>query len=117
MITDKDSEDPGLLGYMGPVTGLAGIVLNTPFKYPVETGHSAGLDRVETLVRYFHLELIGQTAEQLKLGFFKTRFPAACGDIARGTGAVAETDETDETDDGNTLLGTTASSQQKRNFL
>ncbi|KAF2631149.1 hypothetical protein BU25DRAFT_418775 [Macroventuria anomochaeta] len=91
-----------LLRYMKPIVDLADINLNAPFSYPVKIGHPAGVDRLETLIRYLYLKNGEDTAVQPKLGFFKMHFRAACHDVARGTGAVVEAGDMDDSD---TLFG------------
>ncbi|KAF9694760.1 hypothetical protein EKO04_007478 [Ascochyta lentis] len=86
------------LGCMKPVVGLVDVVLHEPLSHPVETGHPAGVDRLETLIRYIYLKNGEPTAVQPKLGFFKTHFRAACRDVARGVGLLMDGDDTDESD-------------------
>lgn len=81
-----------------PVVGLADTKLHVPFRYPVETGHPAGLDRLETLIRYCYLCLGEETAVQPKLGFFKAHFRAACRDVFRGSTGATDGDEMDDND-------------------
>lgn len=84
------------LFYIAPVTNIAEVELYEPFARPIMTEHLAGLDRLETLIRYFFLKHGEKNAVQPKLGFFKTHFRAACRDVARATSTVSEADEMDD---------------------
>ena len=97
-VDSPSGKSVNILLYMKPVDDLAGVKLDPPFSYPVQTGHPAGVDRLETLIRYLYLRNGDRTAVQSKLGFFKTHFRAACRDVARGTGAVVEADEMNDDD-------------------
>ncbi|KAJ8110669.1 hypothetical protein OPT61_g6539 [Boeremia exigua] len=96
------------LRYIKPLKDLAGVGLQPPFHHPIDTGHAAGVDRLETLIRYFCLKHGEETVVLPKLGFFKTHFRAACRDVARATGAVTEPDGSD---DDNTPLSKTWSEE------
>ena len=88
--------------YMKPVDSLGDIALHEPFNHTIATRHPAGVDRLETLIRYMCLKKGVKAAVQPKLGFFKAHFRAACRDVVRAMiGAVGG----DETDDDDTLSG------------
>ena len=92
--------------YMKSVVGLADVKLDAPFNYPIETGHPAAIDRLETLIRYAYLANGEATAVQPKLGFFRTHFRGACRDVAQGCGSDVDANEKE---DDNTLAGECAS--------
>ncbi|KAH6614135.1 hypothetical protein C7974DRAFT_380503 [Boeremia exigua] len=98
----SSTEDNKSIRCIIPVMDLADVQLHSPFYHSLETGHPAGVDRLETLIRFQCLIHGDMTAVQPKLGFFKTHFRAACRDVARGTGAVVEEDNLDDLLPGDT---------------
>ncbi|KZM25991.1 uncharacterized protein EKO05_0009149 [Ascochyta rabiei] len=97
MIADPTGSKKGL-SYMKPAVDLVDMYLRTPYNHSIETGHPAGVDRLETLIRFIFLSNGESTAVQPKLGFFKSHFRAACRDVARGRGVLVDGDDTDESD-------------------
>ncbi|KAF1362731.1 hypothetical protein EJ07DRAFT_174274 [Lizonia empirigonia] len=84
--------------YRKPVMCLADITLKAPFKHLIKTGHPAGVNQLETLIRYIYLSIGFTTALQSKLDFFRAHFRDACHDVARGMGTLIEDDEMDNSD-------------------
>lgn len=92
---------PGILKprfYRKPVMCVADTTLKAPFEHLIQTGHPAGVNRLEAIIRYLLLENDDVTVVHSELDFFMAHFRDACRDVARGMGALVEDDEMDGSD-------------------